>query len=115
MYRIGEFSAKTGATVKTLRYYDEIGLLKPSFVDQFTNYRYYTNDQIKYFEKIEYLKKLSFTLDEIKANLPNIKVEAIEQKLIELQRECDFITSQIHELNNLINILKDKEKVLVRK
>ena len=42
MYRIGEFSTLTGASVKTLRYYDEINLLKPSNADKFTNYRYYT-------------------------------------------------------------------------
>ena len=42
MYKIGEFSALTGLSVKTLRYYDEINLLKPSNVDNYTNYRYYT-------------------------------------------------------------------------
>lgn len=43
MLRIGEFSKLSKTTVKTLRYYDKVGLLKPAFVDSFTGYRYYTN------------------------------------------------------------------------
>ena len=39
MYRIGEFSKIGKVTVKTLRYYDEVGLLKPETVNQDTGYR----------------------------------------------------------------------------
>ena len=39
MYKIGEFSTLNHITIKTLRYYDEIGLLKPSIVDKYTGYR----------------------------------------------------------------------------
>ena len=38
MYRIGEFSRKTNLSVRTLRYYDDIGLFKPKEIDLFTNY-----------------------------------------------------------------------------
>ncbi|MEP7293525.1 MAG: MerR family DNA-binding transcriptional regulator, partial [Chloroflexota bacterium] len=40
MLKIGEFSRLSQVTVKTLRYYDEIGLLKPSEIDRFTDYLY---------------------------------------------------------------------------
>jgi DNA-binding transcriptional MerR regulator len=43
MYRIGEFSKMTKTTVKTLRYYDEVDLLTPEFVDPFTSYRFLHN------------------------------------------------------------------------
>ena len=46
MLKIGEFSRLSQVTVKTLRYYDEIGLLKPSEIDRFTDYRYYSLDQL---------------------------------------------------------------------
>ena len=46
MYRIGEFSRLARTTVKTLRYYDEVGLLKPEGVDPFTGYRHYTTRQL---------------------------------------------------------------------
>lgn len=52
MYRIGEFAILTGASVKTLRYYDYINLLKPSKIDKYTNYRYYTNEELQSFKKL---------------------------------------------------------------
>lgn len=40
MYRIGQFSKLTKTTIKTLHYYDEIGILNPELVDEFTGYRF---------------------------------------------------------------------------
>ena len=99
MYRIGEFSTLTGASVKTLRYYDEINLLKPSNVDKFTNYRYYTEEELQQFKRIEYLKRLGFTLEEIKANLSNITVEFLDSKKEELKAKRDYIIAQMNELD----------------
>ena len=42
-YRIGVFAQMNRVTIKTLRHYDEIGLLKPEFVDDTNGYRYYTS------------------------------------------------------------------------
>ena len=47
MFRIGEFSKLSRTTVKTLRYYDEIGLLKPEATDPQSGYRLYTTDVYK--------------------------------------------------------------------
>ncbi len=66
MFRIGAFSQLTGVTVKTLRYYDEVGLLKPSEVDRFTSYRYYTVEQIDRLNRILALKDLGLSLNEIR-------------------------------------------------
>ena len=46
MYKIGEFSKIVDIPVRTLRYYDEFGILKPSDVDNFTGYRYYSDENI---------------------------------------------------------------------
>ena len=46
LYKIGEFSKLTDASIRTLRYYDEIDLFKPAYTDFFTNYRYYTSEQL---------------------------------------------------------------------
>ena len=115
MYKIGEFSALTGLSVKTLRYYDEINLLKPSHVDNYTNYRYYTAEELQQFKRIEYLKKLGFTLEEIKNNLSNMTVECIDQKKQELITKRDIIIAQIYELDTLKeNITNSKVKTLTR-
>lgn len=48
---IGEFSSLSGINIKKLRYYDRIGILKPAYIDEETNYRYYTFVQ-KYIAEI---------------------------------------------------------------
>ena len=65
MYQIGEFSKICQVTVKTLRYYDRIGILKPSEVDRFTGYRYYDRVQLERMLFIQKLKRYGFSLEEI--------------------------------------------------
>jgi DNA-binding transcriptional MerR regulator len=65
MFKIGEFSRFSQVTVKTLRYYDEIGLLKPAKVDPFTGYRYYSASQFPRLHRILALKELGLTLEQI--------------------------------------------------
>ena len=65
MIRIGDFSKLSRVSIKTLRYYDEMGLLKPVSVDRFTGYRYYEYDQLPQLYRILALKDLGFSLEEI--------------------------------------------------
>jgi DNA-binding transcriptional MerR regulator len=65
MFKIGEFSKLSHVTVKTLRYYDRIGLLKPANVDRFTSYRYYSANQLPRLNRILALKDLGLSLDQI--------------------------------------------------
>lgn len=67
MYRIGLFSKINKVTIKTLRYYDEAGLLKPAFVDQENGYRYYTSEQLPKLHRIIALRQIGFSIDEISA------------------------------------------------
>lgn len=65
MLKIGDFSKLSRVTIKTLRFYDEMGLLKPVEVDRFTGYRYYTLDQLPRLNRILALKDLGFALEQI--------------------------------------------------
>ena len=65
MIRIGDFSKLSRVPVKTLRYYDEVGLLKPVEVDAFTGYRLYEYSQLSTLNRILALKELGFSLEEI--------------------------------------------------
>ena len=69
MFKIGDFSKLSQVSVKTLRYYDELDLLKPMEVDRFTSYRYYSADQLPRLNRILALKDLGLTLEEIGALL----------------------------------------------
>lgn len=64
MYRIGEFSKIGKVTVKTLRYYDEVGLLKPEMVDQETGYRMYTTKQLVELHHIQSLRQVGLPVSE---------------------------------------------------
>ena len=65
MIRIGDFSKLSRISVKTLRYYDEMSLLKPVEVDPFTGYRLYEYSQLSDLNRILALKDLGFSLEEI--------------------------------------------------
>lgn len=66
MYTIGEISKIVNISTNALRYYDEIGLLKPSLIQNDNQYRYYSDIQIKEIIFIQELKQYGFTLYEIK-------------------------------------------------
>jgi effector-binding domain-containing protein len=65
MFKIGDFSKLSRVSVRTLRYYEEVGLLKPVEVDRFTGYRYYAIDQLPRLNRILVLKDLGFSLEQI--------------------------------------------------
>ena len=65
MLKIGEFSKLSRVSVRMLRHYDEIGLLKPAETDRFTDYRYYTEDQLPTAGRIAALKDMGFSLADI--------------------------------------------------
>ena len=66
MLKIGEFSKIFNVTIKTIRFYEKKELLKPYYIDKYSGYRYYNEENIKQMNKILYLKKLGFSLNEIK-------------------------------------------------
>jgi predicted transcriptional regulator YdeE/DNA-binding transcriptional MerR regulator len=65
MLKIGEFSKLARVPVKTLRYYADLGLLKPAYVDRYSGYRYYSLEQLPRLNRILALKELGFSLSQI--------------------------------------------------
>ena len=65
MLKIGEFSKLSRVSVRMLRHYDEIGLLKPAQIDRFTEYRYYHESQLPIAGRISALKAMGFSLASI--------------------------------------------------
>ncbi|MCL2368170.1 MAG: MerR family transcriptional regulator [Oscillospiraceae bacterium] len=80
MFRIGEFSKMSKTTIKTLRYYDEIGLLKPEETDRFTAYRLYATDQLVALHRIQAFRQVGLSIDEIKLILSGHDAASILQK-----------------------------------
>ncbi len=65
MLRIGEFSKLSRVSIRMLRHYDDIGLLKPAEIDHFTGYRYYREEQLFVISRITALKDMGFPLADI--------------------------------------------------
>jgi hypothetical protein len=69
--KIGEVSKKYNISIETLRFYDKVGLLVP---ERINNIRYYSERHIKKLKEILKMKKLMFTLDEIKGILELVNI-----------------------------------------
>ena len=65
MIKIGDFSKLAHVSIKTLHYYDQLGLLKPTHVDRYTGYRYYAARPAYTLNRILALKDLGLSLDQI--------------------------------------------------
>ena len=63
--QIKEFAEATGVSVRTLHYYDEIGLLRPAFIDENTSYRYYDEASLFRMQEILFYREIDFSLKSI--------------------------------------------------
>ena len=82
MFSIGEFSRLGGVSVRTLRHYDEIGLLCPATVDPDTGYRGYSADQLGQLNRIMALKELGLSLAQARRLLDGITLDELHGMLI---------------------------------
>lgn len=108
MYRIGEFSKMSKTTVKALRYYDEVGLLKPEVVDEWTGYRFYTTNQLIELHRIQAFRQIGLTIDEIKLIQKGANVEYILRK--RKSELLDELKSSAEQLSRIEFILSGKEE-----
>ncbi|KWX75447.1 MerR family transcriptional regulator [Paenibacillus riograndensis] len=90
MFKIGEFSKLTQISIRMLRYYDEVGLLKPAETDKWTGYRMYSVEQIPVLNKIIYLRDSGFNVSEIAVALDKMDdkslIEQLDAKYAEIEK-----------------------------
>lgn len=98
MLSIGEFSKICEVSTKTLRYYDEIGLIHPDEIHPENGYRYYSIRQLKKMLLINRLKSYHFSLEEIKAILDWEGDQAEEELYSALNRKRREIQDKLHAL-----------------
>ena len=110
--KIGEFSKMMQVTVKTLRHYEQRGLLMPEEVDKWTGYRYYSISQMQRLNAIRDLQRQGFTLEEIKelfddgAQMPG--VELLTQKIEETERQLQLLVERRRQLLRWLDSHKQK-------
>ena len=121
--KIGEFSQMMQVTVKTLRHYEQKGLLLPYEVDEWTGYRFYSVEQMQRLNTIRQLQSLGFSLDEIKelceegAHTPSI--EQLNEKIEKTERQLQLLVARRSQLVNWVNVHKkiktmDKSKFSIQ-
>lgn len=100
---IGKVSKLKNVSIKSLRYYDQIGILKPAFVNTETNYRYYTEDQLYLLDAITVCIKLGIPLKDLH--------HYVEKDSINLQKllyDCKILAEQrILDIHNCLGTLQD--------
>ncbi len=103
MYKISDFSNKTGVSIQTLRYYDQIELFQPSYIDFYTGYRYYEDDQIYLLEQINQLKEIELSLEEIKNYMKTKDIDIIIRKKKGLEKQMKKIDEMLSQKSKSIS------------
>lgn len=107
MLKIGEFSKLSRVSIKTLRYYDSIGLLSPDEVDDENGYRYYSSSKLVALSEINRLKEVGFSLVEIKRLMsseinPKELVDSLNGQKLILEDELKEAEMKLLSINEMI-------------
>lgn len=98
--KINEIAKLTGVTVRTLHYYDEIGLLKPSEITD-AGYRFYDEISLGTLQQILFFRELDFSLNDIKEIMTNPHYDRTEA----LSKHKELLLQKRDRLNDLINLV----------
>lgn len=100
MKKINEIAELTGLTTRALRYYDEVGLLKPSEISE-SGYRLYDDETLEVLQQILFFKELDVPLKQIKSILENPNFDRISM----LKKHKKLITLKRDRLNKILALI----------
>ncbi len=117
MLKIGDFSKLSRISIRMLRHYDEIGLLVPERIDEFTGYRYYSEEQLLVANRINSLKDMGFSLSVISEILKTYNdSQALKEYLLikqaELKELAEKTSRQLQILETTINRIGKEDNVM---
>lgn len=118
MLTIGEFSSICKVSSKTLRYYEEIGLILPNQINPENGYRYYSIEQLETMLLINRLKSYHFSLEEIKTILKSEELldekvyMALKKKKKEIKKQVQELEYTLEQIEYDLASLKDGKSVL---
>lgn len=105
MFSAGELAKYQNISKQTLLFYDKIGLFKPAFTDPDNGYRYYSADQLDHLDTILIMKKIGFSLQEIRAHMAAFTTE---NSLVFLRQQLTVIDQKLKELSLIKNRLEHR-------
>lgn len=104
MYKISDFSKKTGISIETLRYYDKIDFFKPLYTDIFSGYRYYIESQAEDMKKVQKLKEVGLSLQEISDFIKTKDINILLSKREEFMKKVEEINMIMRDKPNKYEI-----------
>jgi DNA-binding transcriptional MerR regulator len=110
-YSIGEVAKTCCVPIKTLRYYDEIGLLKPEHRSTESNYRYYSKEQMTTLLIIRELRALKFSLKEIKDMISNADLKNLEIQMALKKANIDLEINRLHAKYEAVDALLNRIRI----
>ncbi len=105
LFSIGEVSNYQKISKQTLIYYDKIGLFRPAYVDPNNGYRYYSANQLDCLDTILILKRIGFSLQQIREHMQYYNIDS---SLVALKKQLSSIDRQILELNLIRSRIKHR-------
>ncbi len=105
-YKIKEFAVLTGVSVRTLHYYDEIGLLKPDTVDTANGYRFYSEKSLERMQVILFYRELDFPLKDIIPILDSPDYD----KSVALKKQRELLKLKLKRTEKLISAIDEAMK-----
>lgn len=113
MYKIGDFSQIAQVSVRMLRHYDKLDLLKPEHVDNWTGYRYYTLPQLSHLHRILALRDLGLTLEQIGDVLEHAQADALLYEMLQTKQQTivEQLAAEQAKLERVAARLKQIEQV----
>jgi DNA-binding transcriptional MerR regulator len=117
MLKIGDFSKLARVSIRMLRHYDEIGLLKPDSIDKFTSYRYYSAGQLPVANRINALKNMGFSLAAISEIMtqyhdPDQLRKYLQIKLAEVKEQAEQARERLRLIETTIKRLEKDDTVM---
>jgi DNA-binding transcriptional MerR regulator len=114
MLKIGDFSRSGRVTIKTLRYWDEIGLLKPDFVNRDNGYRFYSPEKLAVVHQIQQMKELGLYLEDIaevlkKGREKNRWIDLLKSRRQSLVEELQLCQTTITKIDRMIELAEKEE------
>lgn len=106
LYSVKQFSKLSGVSVRTLHYYDQIDLLKPSIRDKSNGYRMYQRSDLLKLEQIKVLKFIGYSLGQIKHLVAESKLDLLA--MLDLHKQV--INSQLLRLDNSLMLIKQMQE-----
>ncbi|KGR77393.1 MerR family transcriptional regulator [Ureibacillus manganicus] len=114
MYKISDFSEMTGLSKETLRYYAEVKLLEPAYIDPKNNYRYYDDGSFFLATLLMKLRGFGFTIQEMISVMEDESFVNLENLLLQkrnnIRKQIKELQNQIEEIEIFLQSGKDENK-----